>query len=242
MKNRRERAKEVRRRKVAQLAAYCRQSTVKNCTIPQPDKDRLEEKKVKWGTITAVKGVAEWNIPKDGFKQPKRLHKKSKKHNYKSDYASFPDHTFHPQGQQWYMEQVVQHKLAKWEKKNPRPVKKDQNPPDMFEQEFMAPWNAARENALKHIRDLVVSMYDKLPLTGRFQKSDDEYYEKLVAEIKDKTNEGHDINHLDPKKSPLLKKAQKKTDRIKSKKPSLVRTCLADHKRQRGRLILPKAA
>lgn len=242
MKNRRERAKEVRRRKVAQLAAYSKCYTVKNCTIPQPDKNRLEEKKVKWGTITAVKGVAEWNIPKDGFKQPKRLHKKSKKHNYKSDYASFPDHTFHPQGQQWFMEQVVQHKLAKWEKKNPRPVKKDQNPPDMFEQEFMAPWNVARENALKRIRDFVVSMYDKLPLTGRFQKSDNEIVEEPVAKIKDKTNEGHNINNLDPKKSALLKKAQKKTDRTKIEKPNLICTNLKDHKRQKGRIILPKAA
>jgi hypothetical protein len=85
-------------------------------------------------------------------------------------------------------------------------------------------------------------VYDKLPLTGRFKKSDNEFVEEHVAEIKDKQSEGHDINSLDPKKSMLLKKAQKETDMVKAKRTNLVCTKLKDHKRQKGRILLPKAA
>lgn len=254
MKNRRERAKLVRQRKVAGLAAYSRQHTVKNNTIPKVDEKQLEEKKVKWGIIMAVKGKAEWDIPKEGYEQPKSLRKKYKKKyynhdgsirkiiEYPSDYSAFPSHTFRPKGRAWYMEQVVQHKLAKWERKNPCPVKEDQNPPDIFEQDYVVPWKAKREAALERIRDFVVSMYDKLPLTGRFQKSDHEFEDEKVAELKDYNGDGHHINDLDVNKSKLLKKAQKITNNVHAKRSNLVCTNLRDHKGKRGRIILPKAA
>ena len=256
MKNRRQRAKQVRRRKVAALAANSRKYTVNNCTIPKVDSKDLIEKEVKWGKISSVKGTAEWNIPKEGFPQPKTLHKKYKKKYYikgthtirkivmhDSDWKDFKDHTFRPnKGRAWYMEQVTQHKIAKWERKNPRPVKEDQNPPDIFEQEYLIPWKAERELALERIRDFVVSMYDKLPLTGRFQKSDNDYIEEPVAEIKDVNTEGHRVNELKPGESKLLKIAQKKTNEIKAKRKNLVCTNLKDHRRQKGRIILPKAA
>lgn len=254
MKNSRIRAKKVWRRKVAALAAYSRQRTVNNCTIPKVDKELLIKKEVKWGTIDAVKGKAEWKIPKEGYPQPKTLRKKYKRKYWdkdgsirkiiahKSDYIDFLDRTFHPKGKTWYMEQLVQHKLAKWERKNPCPVKPDQNPPDMFEEEYVIPWKAKRESALEHFRDFVVSIYDKLPLTGRFEKSDSEYVEESVAEIKDINMEGHRVNELDPTKSKLLKKVQKETNEIKAKRTNLVCTNLKDHRRAKGRIILPKAA
>lgn len=256
MKNRRERAKQVRRKKVARLAAYSLKHSVNNCTIPNANEKNLIDKKVKWGIIKAVKGTAEWNIPKEGYKQIKALRKKYKKKYYcknshtirkivthPSDYDKFPDPTFRPnKGKAWYMEQVVQHKIAKWEKKNPCPVKPKQNPPDMFEQEFVTPWKARREIELERIRDFVVSIYDKLPLTGRFQKTDNDFVEEPIAEIKDINMEGHKINKLDPDKSKLLKKAQKITSKMHAKYPNLVCANLKDHKRQKGRLILPKAA
>lgn len=149
---------------------------------------------------------------------------------------------FRPKGRAWYMEQVVQHKLAKWEKKNPCPIKKDDTQQDLFEKEYFIPWKEEREKALERIRDFVVSVYDKLPLVGRFSKKADEFEEEQVAELKDKDNEGHNVNELDPKKSKLLKKAQKITNKVKGKRPNLVCTNLKDHKRQKGRIILPKAA
>jgi hypothetical protein len=254
MKNSRIRAKKVRRRKVANLAAYSLTHSVSNCTIPSVPESELIDKKVSFGTIKAVKGKAEWTIPKEGYPQPKSLRKKYKKKYYNkdgsirkvishdSDYAQYPDPTFRPKGHAWFMEQMVQHKLAKWEKKNPCPVKTGDNQPDLFEQEYVIPWKAEREIALERIRDFVVSIYDKLPLTGRFKKSETEYVEQSVAELKDKNGEGHHINDLDPKKSKLLKKAQKKTDETKAKHANLICTNLKDHKRQKGRLVMPKAA
>ena len=244
----------VRRRKVAALAAYSLTHSVSNCTIPSVPESELIDKKVSFGTIKAVKGKAEWTIPKEGYPQPNSLRKKYKKKYYNkdgsirkvvthnSDYAQFPDHTFHRKGRAWFMEQMVQHKLAKWERKNPCPVKTDDNQPDLFEQEYVTPWKAEREVALERIRDFVVSMYDKLPLTGRFKKSENNYVEHQVAELKDRNGEGHHVNDLVPGKSKLLKDAQKKTDKAKAKNANLVCTNLKDHKRQKGRLVLPKAA
>lgn len=239
MKDNRKRAKRVRQRKVAALASYSRKHSVNNCTIP----------KIENG------GTGEWKIPEEGYKQPKTLRKKYKKKYYfkgstivrkviahSSDYDQFPDHTFRPKGIAWFMEQVVQHKIAKWEKKNPCPIKKDDLQQDLFEEEYMIPWKARREDALKHIRDVVVSMYDKLPLTGRFEKSENDFKEELVAEIKDRECEAVNINSLNPKTSPLLRKAQKITNGVKAKRTNLVCTNLKDHKHKTGRIILPKAA
>lgn len=238
MKNRKRNIKWAKQRKVAVLAAYLMRCGVKHNAIPKVDKP----------------GTGEWNIPKEGYPQPKMLRKKYKKKYYNkdgtirkivshpSDWDQFPDNTFRPKGKAWFMEQVVQHKIAKWEKKNPCPVKPNQNPPDMFEEEFVAPWKAQREIAVERIRDFVVSVYDKLPLTGRFKKSDNDYVEEPVAQIKDVNMEGHHINDLDPKTSKLLKVAQKETNKVHAKRTNLVCTNLKDHKRQKGRIILPKAA
>ena len=210
-------------------------------------------KKGKKGELTPLE--YSWNIQKDGYKQPKTLRKKYKKKywnrdgtirkivSHPSDFDKFPDRTFHPNlGQAWYMEQVTQHKIARWERKNPCPVKTDQNPPDIFEKEFLEPWKAQRELALERIRDFVVSMYDKLPLTGRFQKAEHVFIEEPVAEIKDYEGDGHKINEADPKKSKTIKKAQKVTNAVHAKHKNLVCTNLKDHKRTKGRILIPKAA
>ena len=136
------------------------------------------------------------------------------------------------------MEAYTQDKLKKWEKKHPKPCKDD----DLFKEEYIPLWEKEREEALIRIRDFVVSMFDKLPLTGRFKESDNKYVEEKVADIKDINGEGHTINELDPKKSKLLKKAQKETNKVRAKRTNLIATNLKDHKRKKGRIILPNAA
>lgn len=254
MKNRRQRAKQVRRRKVAQLAAYSRKYTVNNCTIPKVDEKDIIKKKVKWGTIDAVAGKSEWTIPKNGYTQTKRLRKKYKKKYYCkdgtirkivsriSDYNKFLQYEPIRMTQNRYKELLIAHKTAKWIRKHPRPIKQNDKEPDLFEQEFMAPWIEMYNKAVKHIREVVFSKRDKLPLTGRFEEKNATYMEKKVAEIVDEEREGDKINHLDPKKSPLLKKAQKKTNQIKAKHSNLVCTNLRDRKNKKGRIILPQAA
>lgn len=132
--------------------------------------------------------------------------------------------------------------LQDWERKNPKPIIEDETQKDLFENQFIPQWEEERKCASKRIRDFVVSIYDKLPLTGRFQKTENNFSEEHIADLKDKQHEGHKINELDPKKSKLLKKAQKVTDDTKAKKKNLVCTNLKDHKGERGRIILPKAA
>jgi hypothetical protein len=271
----------VRRRKVAALAAYSRQFTVKNinkgisevvnhkryCTeIP---KEMLITNPYtghqfvmtnphpiygeKYGIV--VTGH-DW-VPIDEYKastgllwehkkhpQPKRLLKCKKKmkqkghgtiparNDFLAHFKNFP-YTLPKMNKVQYMEKLVEHKLAKWERKNVCPEA-------MFTED-VEKWKQERENAKERFRDFVVSIYDKLHLTGRFVVAKDNYTEEKVAEIKDVDGEGHHINDL-PKTSKLIKKAQKITNETKQKRPNLVATNLKDHKKQKGRIILPQAA
>lgn len=233
----------VRRRKVAHLAAYSRQFTVKNCTIRKAD-----------DTIIAKQGS--WEIPEGGYKQYKPLQKKHmewiyNKEKHITEKIMIPS-TFTPfvkkfdeyqkklwknSGKAAKMEAYVQDKLKKWEKRYPKPCPTD----DLFKDEYIPIWEHEKELALERIRDFVVSMFDKLPLTGRFKQSESKFEEKQIAEIKDINGDGHQVNELD-ENSKLVKKAQKITNKVHAKHANLVCTNLKDHKRTKGRIILPKAA
>ena len=177
------------------------------------------------------------------YPQPKRLLKCKKKIKQKGNaviparndflqFKNFP-YTLPKMNKVQYMEKLVQHKIAKWERKNVCPEA-------MFTED-VEKWKQERENAVQRFRDFVVSIYDKLHLTGRFVVAKDNYSEEKVAEIKDINGEGHRVNELS-KDSPLIKKAQKITNEVKSKRQNLVATNLKDHKKQKGRIILPEAA
>ena len=207
-----------------------------------------------------------WKIPEGGFKQPKRLikrknrkyskpyhitkdgithecinrNKPTRKNEYEhtghNDFIKyFPNYpyTIKPMCKEAYMEKLVAHKLEKWDKKNSKPNQ------DLFDK--IEDWEQRRFNAEQRFRDFVVSCYNKLDLNGRFKQSDQKYTEENVAKIKDINMEGHHVNELN-KDSKLLQKAQKITNETKKKKPNLVATNLKDHKKQRGRIILPEAA
>ncbi|UVX36777.1 MAG: hypothetical protein [Bacteriophage sp.] len=136
------------------------------------------------------------------------------------------------------MEGYVQHKLQKWERKNPCPVKKD----DLFYSQQFPVWEAERVAAEERIRDLVVAKYDKLQLVGRFQQSDDKFTEQEVAQIKDngETAKHGGINNL-PESSKVIKMARKETNKVKAKRSNLVCTNLKDHRKKTGRILLPNA-
>lgn len=53
----------------------------------------------------------------------------------------------------WHINQ----KIAKWEKRHPKPVKDN----DLFKEEFLIKWNTDREQELSRIRAFVSSRYDK---------------------------------------------------------------------------------
>ena len=200
-----------------------------------------------------------WIIPEGGFKQPKRLmklkkRKYGKKHETtngvggimmvqntkpgkqkRNDFKQFKNYPYHlpKMNRVEYMENLVQHKTKKWERKNPQPY-------EMYTED-VEKWKQQRETAIERIRDFVVSVYDKLLLTGRYKISENKYREEKIAMVKDINGEGHHVNAL-PTSSALIKRAQGLVDRAKVRDKRLVAGNLRDHKKQKGRIILPQAA
>ncbi len=136
------------------------------------------------------------------------------------------------------MEGYVQHKLQKWERKHPCPVKKD----DLFYSQQFPVWEAERVAAEERIRDLVVAKYGKLQLIGRFSSTDELFHEQEIAQIKDngETAKYGGVNKL-PEHSKVMKMARKETNKVKAKRSNLVCTNLKDHRKKTGRILLPGA-
>lgn len=136
------------------------------------------------------------------------------------------------------MEGYVQHKLQKWERKHPCPVKKD----DLFYAQQFPIWEAEKNAAEEHIRDLVVAKYDKLPLIGRFSSTNELFHEQEIAQIKDngETAKHGGVNNL-PESSKVMKMARKETNKVKAKRSNLICTNLKDHRKKTGRILLPNA-
>ena len=139
------------------------------------------------------------------------------------------------------MEGYVQHKLKKWEAKNPCPVEKD----DLFYEQQYPEWAAKRQKAEEYLRDVVINKYtNKLSLVGRFEIDGNKYEELEVAKIADKFSEtvkAGGVNNLSVE-SKVMRKAQYMTNITKKRHPKCVCTNLRDHKKQRGRILLPKMA
>lgn len=136
------------------------------------------------------------------------------------------------------MEGYVQHKLQKWERKHPCPVKKD----DLFYAQQFPIWEAEKNAAEEHIRDLVVAKYDKLPLIGRFSSTNELFHEQEIAQIKDngETAKHGGVNNL-PESSKVMKMARKETNKVKARRSNLICTNLKDHRKKTGRILLPNA-
>lgn len=141
-----------------------------------------------------------------------------------------------------YMEAYAQHKLKRWLKKNPCPIKLDGIQQDLFEREFLKPWEEARDKETERCRNFVISVYDKLSLIGRYKKSSDKYEEIKIAELKDSNLDifNHSSINDIPKNATLMKTAQRITNVEKKKNSMLVSTNLLDHTQKKGRIILPE--
>lgn len=137
------------------------------------------------------------------------------------------------------MEGYVQHKLKKWEKKNPCPVEKD----DLFYSQEFPVWDNKRQNAEEYLRNVVINKYtNKLSLIGRFEVSDNKYVEREIAKIPDKYGEvvrAKGAGYLSSK-TVIMRKAQTITNTIRKTNPKCVCTNLLDRKANRGRILLPK--
>lgn len=241
------RALKLRKEKRAIIASRNVNDCVNNMPKDKPLFDLKVLKKVVFGEKDThyVQDVKPWKQEK--HKQPHRLlhsYKKwkwvsvfSKEQGWHTEYklVHCKSEYFHkdptPMNHVSFCEALVKHKTTKWEKKNPKPQQ------DLFDK--VEDWEQRRFLAEQRIRDFVVSMYDKLPLIGRFKVSDEKFKEEKIADIKDINGEGHNVNNLHYDSSKLLQKVQKVTDTIHAKRGNLVATNLKDHKRQKGRIICP---
>lgn len=163
------------------------------------------------------------------------IKQKKKITNVKIDHAKY---IIKPLTRTQLMRGYELHKLEKWEKRNPNPI--DKYSPSLFDQEFQNEWEIMRENAIEHIRDMIVSRYDKLPVYAKFEGSSG--YDKKIAMIRDIDGTGHRINDVNIEDSKTLQLAQKVANQVYATNPKLVAIQVMDHLRKRGRLILPKVA
>ena len=91
------------------------------------------------------------------------------------------------------------HKINKWERKNPKPIKEDPFQKDLFENYFMQEWNNKREKALESIRDLLSKKYYKAKYFHIYHVFKDEngtMCRDLIQRIIDKEDEGKIVNYL----------------------------------------------
>lgn len=158
--------------------------------------------------------------------------KRHARNDFKTLFKNYP-YNLQKMNRVEYMEKLVEHKTEKWERKNPQPL-------EMFAEEVER-WKQERQTAIERIRDFVVSVYDKLILTGRYKINENKYREEKIAMVKDINGEGHHVNAL-PASSALIKRAQGLVNRAKARDKRLVAGNLRDHKKQKGRIILPQAA
>lgn len=91
------------------------------------------------------------------------------------------------------------HKINKWERKNPKPIKEDPFQKDLFENYFMQEWNNKREKALESIRDLLSKKYYKAKyfhIYHVFKNENGTMCRDLIQRIVDKEDEGKIVNYL----------------------------------------------
>lgn len=210
---------------------------------------RVDKNPDKYG-LHYHRATVEW--PYEKHKQTKSLRKRKKglkpkfeklagnkllfvgyeKYDYKSEY---PVYTLHKMNKAEYMEKLVEHKVAKWERKHPCPVDPGNN--DLFEEEFMKPWLLEKQLATERIRDFVISVYDKLPIMGnKLNKKDKRLDAVKIDEVKDIDGKGHDVSYPKLKTTDkLYQQARDKAQAAMDKNPTIIDADLMNHKRNQKR-------
>lgn len=279
----------VRRRKVAALAAYSRQFTVKNTkkgisevvnhkrygteipkemlitnpytghqfvmTNPHPiygEKYGIVVTGHDWVPVDEYKANTGLLWEHKKYPQPKRLIKCKKKVKQKGTaiiparndffaFMKFSKKTRNKVHLMWtpekmnkvqYMEKLVEHKLAKWERKNVCPEA-------MFTED-VEKWKQERENAVQRFRDFVVSIYDNLIVMGnRVNTKESKMKASKIAEVKDVDGKGHDVSFPNlSTEDKLYKNAESAAKKAMKKDASIIDADLMNHKRSQKRPLV----
>ena len=269
----------VRRRKVAALAAYSKQFTVKNIkkdisevvnhkrygteipkdmiikspysgteyvmTNPHPihgEKYGITVTGYDWVPIDEYKTDSGLLWEHKKYPQPKRLIKAKKrtgkggrlireKRNDFLQFKNFP-YTLPKMNRVQYMEKLVEHKTAKWERKNVCPEA-------MFTED-VEKWKQERENAIQRFRDFVVSIYDNLIVMGnRVNTKESKMEASKIAEVKDVDGKGHDVSFPNlSTEDKLYKNAESAAKKAMKKDASIIDADLMNHKRSQKRPLV----
>ena len=269
----------VRRRKVAALAAYSKQFTVKNIkkgisevvnhkhygtevpkdklitspytgiqyvmTNPHPicgANDLVTITGYDWVPIDEYKASTGLLWEHKKYPQPKRLIKAKKrtgkggrlireKRNDFLQFKNFP-YTLPKMNRVQYMEKLVEHKTAKWERKNVCPEA-------MFTED-VEKWKQERENAIQRFRDFVVSIYDNLIVMGnRVNTKESKMEASKIAEVKDVDGKGHDVSFPNlSTEDKLYKNAESAAKKAMKKDASIIDADLMNHKRSQKRPLV----
>jgi hypothetical protein len=269
----------VRRRKVAALAAYSKQFTVKNTkkgisevvnhkrygteipkemlitnpytghqfvmTNPHPiygEKYGIVVTGHDWVPVEEYKASSGLLWEHKKYPQPKRLIKCKKrtgkggrlireKRNDFLEFKNFP-YTLPKMNKVQYMEKLVEHKTAKWERKHVCPEA-------MFTED-VEKWKQERENAVQRFRDFVVSIYDNLIVMGnRVNTSESKMKASKIAEVKDVDGKGHDVSFPNlSTEDKLYKNAESAAKKAMKKDASIIDADLMNHKRSQKRPLV----
>lgn len=237
--------KTINKQKLAQERSYNRKYNVNNNCVPPVVKNpyktvdkegniHIEWKKLK---VTIPKGLTHTSrydkIDGKKVKIPSEQGEFHKKYTVKGIVKNSKE----------YIEAYAKYKLAKWEKKNPCPIKLDGIQQDMFETEFLIPWKEKRKEAEKKAYTYAVRVYGQFSLVGRFKiNQEDKYEEHTIGKLRDvdgSTAKYGGINHCS-EKVPIIQAATIIANTTKAKTKTLVSIVIKDSYNKQGRIILPK--
>lgn len=256
----------VRRRKVAALAAYSKQFTVKNTkkgisevvnhkrygteipkemlitnpytghqfviTNPHPiygEKYGIVITGYDWVPVEEYKASTGLFWEHKKYPQPKRLLKCKKKMKQKGNaviparndflqFKNFP-YTLPKMNKVQYMEKLVEHKIAKWERKNVCPEA-------MFTED-VEKWKHMREIMKERFEGLVASIYDKLKVTATLQTPGGPPYKDIIIGTVKDTGDS----------SKIIEMANNIVKHAKTKHKNILHAQLLNHKMDGYRLL-----
>lgn len=138
-----------------------------------------------------------------------------------------------------YNELLIEAKLKDWEKKHPRPIKKDDAQKDLFEAQFMLPWVDEHTKAREKIVDFVNNIGNRAKIFARYE-GDDGYPTKIMELRSDGKKLISDSGNFPNNDSVTVRKVQRAANIISMKNPKLIALKIIDKNQEL--IVIPKAA
>lgn len=141
-----------------------------------------------------------------------------------------------------YIDIYMKIRIDRWKKKNPCPVKLDGIQQDMFNKEFLIPWQQRLKEYEECTRIRLIRKYGQFSLVERYKKPNGKYVEYKTTILSDTIGDvvkNNGINNC-PKDSMIIKAASTIAD-MKGLDPNFISTIIKDDYYNQGRIILPSS-